>query len=939
MTDRTFLPWDEPALPQAARVLADRFAGGDTLELGEILVVLPGRRAGRRLTELLITEAENRRLVLTPPETTTVEGLAERLYEPSSPLADPVLSRHAWSKALRSLDPERRSTVFPDPPDEDDVPGWIALASVVRRLHRDTAAGELDFSDVARTCRDTDGFDDSDRWEVLAEAQQEYHRRLGELGRVDRHAARRRALESDDVASDREIFLVGVVEMPGVVRRMLRAVGAPIRALVHAPEERAGAFDALGCVRPEVWRDEQIELPDRAVAQTGRPPSQADEVVRRLSGTGRDLAPDEVTVGVPNEDVVPYLEQRFGAYGIPHRYAGGTQLPRTGPYRLLTAVADYLEGTSFADFASLVRHPAVSRLSGVQATLERVDEHFAEHLPARVPPARADGSEKDSAFEEVRRELEDRLGPGRLAGCRPLGEWMPEILALLRRAYAGRELDRTKPGERRIVGALERLRDAAAALHRLPEGAEEPCSGAAAIRVLLSEVREADVPPLPDRSAVEMLGWLELHLDDAPVLVITGFDEEHVPASAGADPFLPDGLRSRLGLVDDAHRYGRDAYLLSATLEAREEAHLVVGRRNAEGDPLRPSRLLLAASGRELAERAGRLFAEEPPSAARLPRLGVEPASGSAFRTPPETEIDVDPPPESLWVTEFRLLLQDPYRWVLENRLDLEAVDDRARELDGLRFGGLAHRVLHRFGESSAVRSDDPDEIRSRLHRLLDGEAEQYQGALPAVRLQVEQLRARLSEFAVWQASRVEAGWETVAVEVGTPEAGVPLDVDGDPVALHGRIDRVDRHPETGRWEVLDYKTSAKARKPEDVHLKRGDWIDLQLPLYLHLVPTLVDAGLLPTGLAGTDVAADVSAGYLNLSRGGVEHALAGWTEAELASALDAAREAVRRLRAGPVVYRGDGDASGGDEFAALLGEGHLDPGGHDHETAPGGAG
>lgn len=123
MPRRSFLTWDEPALPQAAEVLADEHQGGGELGLGRLLVVLPGRRAGRRLTELLLEGAENRGLVLTPPRTTTFGALPEYLYEPDDPVADVATSRLQWVDALRSLPEDRLSIVFPDPPADDDLSG------------------------------------------------------------------------------------------------------------------------------------------------------------------------------------------------------------------------------------------------------------------------------------------------------------------------------------------------------------------------------------------------------------------------------------------------------------------------------------------------------------------------------------------------------------------------------------------------------------------------------------------------------------------------------------------------------------------------------------------------------------------------------------------------------------------------------------------------
>ncbi len=78
-------------------------------------------------------------------------------------------------------------------------------------------------------------------------------------------------------------------------------------------------------------------------------------------------------------------------------------------------------------------------------------------------------------------------------------------------------------------------------------------------------------------------------------------------------------------------------------------------------------------------------------------------------------------------------------------------------------------------------------------------------------------------------------------------EYGIETSIEG--VRVHGRIDRVDRHRETGQIRILDYKTSDTAHSPEKEHLKSTSadmadyalarindrdrrWVDLQLPLY-----------------------------------------------------------------------------------------------------------
>ena len=80
------------------------------------------------------------------------------------------------------------------------------------------------------------------------------------------------------------------------------------------------------------------------------------------------------------------------------------------------------------------------------------------------------------------------------------------------------------------------------------------------MRLLEKYIAEESIPREAGEPAVEVLGWLELHLDDAPALVITGCNEGFLPTAVSSDPFLPEGLRRRLGLPDNARRYARDAY-------------------------------------------------------------------------------------------------------------------------------------------------------------------------------------------------------------------------------------------------------------------------------------------------------------------------------------------------------------------------------------------
>ncbi len=56
-----FLDWSKPALPQAARWLARRFGEATNLDLSKVVACVPGAPVRRRLLELLVEVAAERR--------------------------------------------------------------------------------------------------------------------------------------------------------------------------------------------------------------------------------------------------------------------------------------------------------------------------------------------------------------------------------------------------------------------------------------------------------------------------------------------------------------------------------------------------------------------------------------------------------------------------------------------------------------------------------------------------------------------------------------------------------------------------------------------------------------------------------------------------------------------------------------------------------------
>ncbi|HID75726.1 MAG TPA: PD-(D/E)XK nuclease family protein [Planctomycetaceae bacterium] len=915
--ERVFVGWSQPALEATVAYLAGRFRSDDGLDLDGVVLAVPGRRAGRRLMELLVQWSDQCGVRLAPPRIVTVGQLPELLYQARRPFADELTQRLAWAAALRAAGAEERAALLPHPPAEEDQAAWWALGSLVGRVHRELAAERLDFADVARRIGRIAGREEAARWKALAAVQQRYLRTLDELGLWDRQTARLYAIRHGECAAHFPLVLVGTVDLNRSQRAMLDELEGQVTTLVFAPRSLADRFDGHGCVRPEAWADAEIPLEDEGIEVVDAPADQAVAAVRALASLEARYAAEQITVGVPDERLVPYLVHQLEQCGVAARYGPGVPVSQSPPCRLLEAVAHYADTRSYHALAALVRHPAVEDWLEAQGLsgdwLTRLDAYYTRHLPVVAAGGTGDSAEARSIeplIEAVDRLVADFLGP-----AAALDRWGEPIVRLLVGLFGGAALDTTSAADRSLLVACEAVREVLESHTGIPEALVPQVQGPEAIRLVLGQLGASTIPALPNPAAVELLGWLELPWDDAPVLIVTGMNEGIVPQSRNADLFLPNRLRRELGIEDNQRRYARDAYALSLMANSGRRLHLIAGRRTPDGEPLCPSRLLFAAPPEKTAQRVLRFFRPEGQPLGRITVAGSLRAGQkqSAFEPPPPTPLPG--PVTSMTVTEFRDYLACPYRYYLRHRLKLAALDDAARELDRADFGSLVHEVLDRFAKGPVVESTDADRIMGFLNEALDEVVEQRYGrhVRAAVRIQVEQARARLRAFARWQAGWAAQGWRIEMAEQRFSEGRAKLVVDGQPMYLRGRVDRIDVHRETGRRIVLDYKTSDTPRDPDKVHRSQGEWKDLQLPLYRHLV-------------AGLGITGPVGLGYIVLPKdtSKVAERLAEWTEEDLAEADRVAEDVVRRVRAGDFWPPAAGPLLFFEEFAAICQDGLL---------------
>ncbi len=879
---RTFLDWSRPLLGQAAEYLVARFSEPGRLELSRVVVATPASRPGRTLLNLLLQRARQEEWIFTPPQMLTVGALPECLYTSQRPLASDLVQQLTWVAALQDARPADLSAFAPKWPENNDVLQWLSLGRLLWRQHRELASDGLDFSHVCASNVKVDDFQEAIRWRALAKVQAAYLQKLDALELWDTQTARLFAIEHRECRTEKEIVLVGAADMNRATRLMLDQVADRVATLITAPAERADFFDQHGCLAPAAWKNVLIDIPLERVRVVDTAADQAEEAVRIVAGFDGRFRADQIVIGAPDESLAPRIQRCLSDCGVASRWVIGQTLQDTGPYRFLQAAADYANRRRFSEFAALARHPDVYdwllQNTGGAHWLGELDAYHGEHLPPRLGHWLGDNkrfSQLKKAFEKV-----DTLLKPLRSNTRKLNEWAKPLQEMLAEVYGALQLDQQSADGHYLAKTLRAIRDALAEHAAVSPTVSPAISAADAIRLLLESLSGKTLAPLPSEDALEVLGWLELPLDDAPALVVTSFNEGRVPTSLNSDIFLPNRLRRKLGIEDNDRRYARDAYATSLLLAARQEVYFIVGRRDTEGNPLIPSRLLFAAPEDQIAQRVRHCFqAQDAVQQRRLKSNAPQAGAESRFYVPRPKPLEQ--PIESLSVTEFGGYLACPYRYYLRRCLKLQTSDDSAEELGAADFGNLLHDVLARFGLSEQRDLQNAEAIFQFLQDALRrAVAAQYgKQHLPAVNVQLAHLRRRLEAFAHWQAEHARQGWRIIHTETSSQDAPTRLKLKDRSILLRGRIDRIDRNEASGQWRILDYKTSDAAKTPEQTHRRAGAWIDLQLPLYQLLARSL--------GVTG-----EIELGYILLPKdiARVGEAMAAWDDELIAAAHDVAR-------------------------------------------------
>ncbi len=299
-------------------------------------------------------------------------------------------------------------------------------------------------------------------------------------------------------------------------------------------------------------------------------------------------------------------------------------------------------------------------------------------------------------------------------------------------------------------------------------------------------------------------GLLEARLQSADLIVLGGLNEGTWPPAPRPDPWLSRPMRAAIGLPEPERRIGLTAHDF---VQAAAAPKVVLTRADkVDGTPTVPSRWLLRIEAFLDGSKMRWAGDEAPPWLFWQDRLDG-PAEATRPSLPPAPRPPLPARPRTLAVTDIETWIRDPYALYAKRLLGLKPLQPIDADPGAAERGVMIHQALELFLERH------PKELpENAIEELLECGREAFGEALarPGV---LAFWWPRFERIAAWVVAQLEdlaaAGRWPAASEV-TGEFRL---ADHD-FSVRAKADRIDRL-EDGGLAIVDYKTGGLPKAKE----------------------------------------------------------------------------------------------------------------------------
>ena len=632
----TFVGWSEPlAQAVASCLLKDR--NGGPIDLGSHRVIVPSSFASRLIQEELAKQATNG--VLLPVFQTPTDFL--NFGDKNTQAASSADALMAWIEVLQATDRSTLPHLFPNGKQgEFTFEEAKRLAETLFEL-RDELGGStqgLDFAGVAALPKNPE----KPRWDDLATLESGYREVLTRRGLKDHNDLRSELARGNDKPEGvTHIWLVGLTDpQPLFITALERLQDHfAIQAIVGADADEAANFDQWGRPLPDAWADRRTHWADYAqsVHVVGDAPGALKKLrsllgdklptdgVHAVCACDREVDAPKIAALIHSlgADAVNPLGVAHGSHGLHHALRSwsrclGSQEPDFETLREALRIPDLVRmttgGATPVAFTELNEQLDVADRTMLRGAVSEVCAQIAS-LPKPEDDFRQQADYE--AMQKLPPRLEALL---KLRDEQLVIPWQEALLATISLLTVGKKLREDDPDGAFAIEVAETVIETAKEIQAAYEAGETELTHEQLIGLTLDAASTQRHRRSDAQEAVNLPGWVEAPWDPVPHMILFGLNDHLIPRVVHAHPYLPASLRALAGLPTNEAVFASAAFTFEQ-LWRRRLGHgwldVIVPQQDADGNPLRPSRLLFQAPDESLGARVNHLFADAPNSDAQ----------------------------------------------------------------------------------------------------------------------------------------------------------------------------------------------------------------------------------------------------------------------------------------------------------------------------------
>ncbi|MDD3886793.1 MAG: hypothetical protein PHI35_07970, partial [Victivallaceae bacterium] len=305
MIKRVFLGGGSLLPEAAARRLAEYAAASTPPSLADTLVMLPGRRAVRIVSDKLAAMTG----ALLAPEMTTPGGFIRR-GTPDHAVPKPIEELTAWQRTAENADPKDFPHLFPVGYERGDQAVTLRIARELAALQRELLSGGLSIADAARR----GAF--PARGGELIRLEERCDKLLSGFGLCSVAELEKKLIsDAAPFADIARIVVIAIPDLPLPARRRLEflAQSREVEIWIASAEGDAMKFDDFGSPKPEYWESQPLDFGefDHRVFLVNSPDEGARLAAALASRTGA-FAPDECAIVAADTGWLPSIAREFG---------------------------------------------------------------------------------------------------------------------------------------------------------------------------------------------------------------------------------------------------------------------------------------------------------------------------------------------------------------------------------------------------------------------------------------------------------------------------------------------------------------------------------------------------------------------------------------------------------------------------------------------------